>query len=170
MLACQPSSPQNPPKTNNVKKKAKAVFSHCHELDLQNSHVLPALIRKFVEAKENKKASVEIWGSTTPKREFLYVDDMADACLYLMENFSEPGPINVGTGQDLSIADLARLIMKIVKYQGELLFDASKPDGTARKLLDVSRLSQAGWQARTRLIEGIQKTLAWFLEKRTLVS
>jgi GDP-L-fucose synthase len=138
--------------------------------DIKNSHVLPALIRKFLEAKDKRAPSVEIWGTGTPRREFLYVDDMADACLYLMNHFSEPGPLNVGTGEDLSIAELARLIMKIVDYQGELIFDTSKPDGTPRKLLDVSRLGKAGWKAKTSLEEGITRTVTWYLTTRSLVT
>ncbi len=138
--------------------------------DLQNSHVLPALIRKFVEAKDLDQAVIEIWGTGSPKREFLYVDDMAEACIYLMNHFSEPGPINVGTGEDLSIADLARLVMKTVGYEGELVFDTSKPDGTPRKLLDVSRLSRAGWKAQTTLEEGIRKTVLWYVSHRTPVA
>lgn len=136
--------------------------------DLKNSHVLPALIRKFLEAKEKRAPSVEIWGTGTPKREFLYVDDMADACLYLMNYVSEAGPINVGTGEDLSIAELAKLVMKVTGYQGDLVFDASKPDGTPRKLLNVSRLAKAGWRARTGLEQGIRKTVDWYVTTRVL--
>ena len=138
--------------------------------DLKNSHVLPALIRKLIEAKDKQAPSVEIWGTGTPKREFLYVDDMADACLYLMNHFSEPGPINVGTGEDLSISELAELIMKIVDYRGELIFDTTKPDGTPRKLLDVTRLGNAGWKAKTSLEEGIAKTVTWYLTTRSAIA
>ncbi len=134
--------------------------------DLQSSHVLPALLRKVIEARQSQAPTVEIWGSGTPLREFLYVDDMAEACLFLMERFAEPGPINVGTGQDISIRDLALLIRDVVGYEGKLSFDASKPDGTPRKLLDVSRLEQAGWRAQTGLREGIQKTYEWYLSQR----
>lgn len=130
--------------------------------DLRTSHVLPALIRKVLEAKQKQQASIEIWGTGSPRREFLYVDDMADACLYLMRHFSEPGPINVGTGEDVTILELVRLIMKSVNYEGELTFDTTKPDGTPRKLLDVSRLKQAGWTAPTSLEEGIHKTITWY--------
>jgi GDP-L-fucose synthase len=134
--------------------------------DLQSSHVLPALIRKFVEAKEAGAPSVTVWGTGTPKREFLYVDDLADACVFLMERFSEPGPINVGTGEDLSIGDLARLVRSVVGYPGEIVFDTTKPDGTPRKLMDVSRLAGAGWRATTSLEEGLRRTVAWYLENR----
>jgi GDP-L-fucose synthase len=130
--------------------------------DLETSHVLPALIRKFHEAKVKGQKSVTVWGTGRPKREFLYVDDLADACLFLMRNFDEPGPINVGTGRDISVLELARLIQEIVGYEGELVFDTSKPGGTPRKLLDVSRLEALGWQARTDLADGIALTYAWY--------
>ncbi|WP_346316667.1 GDP-L-fucose synthase [Chitinophaga sp. YIM B06452] len=125
--------------------------------DLQTSHVLPALLRKFHEAKINKTPEVTIWGSGTPLREFLHADDMADACFFLMQRYNEPGPINIGVGEDISIADLARLIQKITGYEGKLTFDASKPDGTPRKLMDVSKLTSLGWKAAIPLEEGIRK-------------
>ena len=134
--------------------------------DLQSSHVLPALMRKIIEAKEQSSPTVEIWGSGKPLREFMYVEDMASACVFLMENWSAPGPINVGTGRDISIKDLALLIQDIVGYEGELSFDSSKPDGTPRKLLDVSLLEQVGWTAQTELRAGIAKTLQWYLAQR----
>ncbi|AGY56535.1 GDP-L-fucose synthase family protein [Gloeobacter kilaueensis] len=136
--------------------------------DLQSSHVLPALMSKIVAAKHAGAAAVEIWGTGQPLREFLYVDDLADACIFLMKHFDDPGPINVGTGVDLSIRNLAELICEIADYGGELVFDSSKPDGTPRKLMDVSRLTAIGWQARTSLREGIQKTLAWYLSEHRL--
>ncbi len=132
--------------------------------DLNSSHVLPALMRKIDSARAHEYSCVEVWGSGTPLREFLYVDDLADACLFLMREYSRPGPINVGTGRDLSIRDLALLICDVVGYKGELKFDASKPDGTPRKLMDVSRLAQAGWTAKTQLREGIEKTYRWYRE------
>jgi GDP-L-fucose synthase len=131
--------------------------------DLLSSHVLPALMRKMHEAKRAKSPTVEIWGSGKPMREFMYIEDMADACLFLMRSFSEPGPINVGTGKDLSIRDLALLIKDVVGYGGDLVFDSSKPDGTPRKLLDVSRLREAGWSAKVDLQEGVGRTYEWFL-------
>lgn len=134
--------------------------------DLQSSHVMPALMRKMIEAKEQGAPTVEIWGSGTPLREFLYVDDLAEACLFLMDSFSEAGPVNVGTGEDISIRDLALLIKDVVGFPGELAFDASKPDGTPRKLMDVSRINRAGWKARTGLREGVEKTYRWYLENR----
>lgn len=133
--------------------------------DLKTSHVLPALMRKFHEAKLAGAPSVEIWGTGTPLREFLYVDDLADACVYLLEHVSVPGPINVGVGSDISIKDLALLIKKVVGYEGELRFDTSKPDGTPRKLMDVSKLETLGWSAHTGLEQGIVKTYNWFLDQ-----
>jgi GDP-L-fucose synthase len=124
--------------------------------DLKNSHVLPALIRKFHEAKESGASEVMIWGSGTPKREFLHVDDMASACVFLMENYDGKEFVNVGIGEDISIADLARMISEIVGFEGELVFDRSKPDGTPRKLMDVSKLESLGWRAKISLREGIE--------------
>ncbi|WP_438964944.1 GDP-L-fucose synthase family protein [Flavobacterium sp.] len=129
--------------------------------DLNNSHVLPALLRKFIEAKNNNANEVSIWGSGAPKREFLYVDDLAKACLFLMQNYNEPETINIGTGEDLSIKELALLIKKTVGFDGNLVFDASKPDGTPRKLLDVSKINAIGWKHEVSLEEGINKTLSW---------
>ncbi|MFC3834431.1 GDP-L-fucose synthase [uncultured Deinococcus sp.] len=134
--------------------------------DLKGSHVLPALLRKMVDAREAGAPTVEVWGSGTPLREFLYVDDLADASLYLMEHVSEPGPINIGTGEDLTIRELAEMIAQVVGYQGTLAFDATKPDGTPRKLMDVSRLAGQGWTARTSLRDGLEKTYAWYLAHR----
>lgn len=131
--------------------------------DLQKAHVLPALMRKMVEAKEAHAPTVEIWGSGAPRREFLYVDDLADAALFLMERFSGPGPVNVGTGEDLTIRELAELLGAVVGYTGDLSWDASKPDGTPRKLLDVSRLAALGWTAKVPLREGLERTLKWYL-------
>jgi len=133
--------------------------------DLESSHVLPSLIRKFHEAKENDAQSVEIWGSGTPEREFLHVDDLADACVFLMLNYSEPGIINIGTGEDITIKDLALLIKEVVGFEGELKFDSTKPDGTPRKLLDVSRMNSLGWKYRIRLENGIRSTYEEFKAK-----
>lgn len=134
--------------------------------DLQNSHVLPALIRKFHEAKINQDANVTIWGTGTPKREFLYVDDMADAAVFLLEHYSDAEIVNVGTGEDIAIKALAQLVQQVVGFNGALVFDASKPDGTPRKLLDVSKLQQQGWQAKTDLTTGIRQTYNWFLDNQ----
>jgi GDP-L-fucose synthase len=133
--------------------------------DPEKSHVLPALIRRFHEARESGAPSVTVWGSGTPRREFLHVDDLARACLFLLENYDEPEPINVGTGTDVSIAELARLVADVVGYPGEIVFDPSKPDGTPRKLLDVSRIQGLGWSARIDLAEGLAATYAWYLDK-----
>ncbi len=131
--------------------------------DLKTSHVLPAMIRKFHEAKLNNHASVELWGTGSPKREFLYVDDLAEAVLHSLEHTLEEHLYNVGTGEDLSIKSLAELIQKITGHQGEIHWDKDKPDGTPRKLLDVSKLNQEGWKHRVELEEGIQKTYEWYL-------
>lgn len=125
--------------------------------DLHNSHVLPALLRKFHEARKANASSVTIWGTGQPMREFLHADDMADACVYLMEHFNEEGLVNIGVGKDISIGDLARLVQKIIGFKGELVFDTSKPDGTFRKLMDVSKLHSLGWSASIELEEGISK-------------
>ncbi len=138
--------------------------------DLQSSHVLPALIRKFHEAKEEKKNNVTLWGTGKPLREFLYVQDLAEAIIFLMERINakdlyEKGisQINVGTGEDLTISDLAALIAAIVGYKGDIVYDSSKPDGTPRKLMDVSRINKLGWKYKTNLREGIVLTYNWFL-------
>ena len=132
--------------------------------DLANSHVLPALLRKFHEAKVSGAASVTIWGSGTPLREFLHTDDLAKACLFLLENYDAPEPINIGWGQDISISDLAKLISVTVGFQGEITWDRSKPDGTPRKLLDTSAINSLGWSPDISLSEGIAETYRWYTE------
>ncbi len=132
--------------------------------DLANSHVLPALMRKFHEAKITNADQVEVWGTGAALREFLYVDDLADALIFLMQHYKGTEFVNVGTGEEVSIKELALAIQAVVRYTGELRFDASKPDGTPRKLLDTTRLNQLGWQPKTSLKEGIEKTYAWFVE------
>jgi GDP-L-fucose synthase len=131
----------------------------------QNSHVLPGLIRRFHEAKLADAPAVVVWGTGTPLREFLHVDDLARACLFLLEHYDEPAPINVGVGEDLSIRALAEMVADIVGYQGRLEFDTSKPDGTPRKLLDVSKLHGLGWHAEIDLREGLEQTYAWYQEQ-----
>lgn len=126
----------------------------------ENSHVLPALIRKFHEAKMAKEPFVTLWGTGTPRREFLHVDDLADACFFLMQRYDEPGFVNIGTGEDLPILDLAKLVQQIVGFEGEIRHDLSKPDGTPRKLMDVSKLHALGWKARIGLEEGIRAVYA----------
>ncbi len=127
--------------------------------DLQSSHVLPALIRKFLTAKKNNDNQVTIWGSGTPLREFLHADDLADACLFLMQNYNEDGFVNIGTGTDLSIYDLAKLVQKTVGFEGDIVLDTTKPDGTPRKLMDVSKLHGLGWQHTISLEEGVAKVV-----------
>lgn len=137
------------------------LFGINDNFNLENSHVLPALLRKFIEAKQNNKQEVTIWGSGTPMREFLFVDDLAEACLFLMESYNGVETVNIGTGEDVSIKELAETIMNIVGFEGNLIFDASKPDGAPRKLLDVSKINTLGWKHQTSLEKGIQKTLNW---------
>ena len=133
--------------------------------DLETSHVLPALIRKFHEAKKNGSPEVVMWGTGNPQREFLHVDDLADACYYLMETYNEAGLVNIGTGKDLPIKELALMIKKVVAYQGEITHDLSKPDGTPRKLMDVSKLSNAGWTAKIQLEDGIRSVYEGLKDK-----
>jgi GDP-L-fucose synthase len=125
----------------------------------ENSHVLPALIRRILLAKKNNEPNVTIWGTGTPRREFLHVDDLADACYFLLQHYNEQGLVNIGCGIDVSIRELAELITTEVGYKGQLVFDKTKPDGTPRKLLDVSKINRAGWESKTSLIDGIKKTL-----------
>ena len=132
--------------------------------DLETSHVLPAMIRKFHEAKENKHSPVELWGSGSPMREFLFVDDLADGVSFALENKLPENLYNVGTGKDLTIKNLAETIQKITGHKGEITWDSSKPDGTPRKLMDVDKLKNEGWEATTSLEKGIKKTYEWFLE------
>lgn len=132
--------------------------------DLQNSHVLPALIRKAHEAKMRGDAKLTVWGSGTPRREFLYVDDMADACIFLLENDVPSGLFNVGYGEDIEIRGVAEMVKEVIGFNGELQFDASKPDGTPRKLMDSSKMSALGWKAKTNLRDGIKQTYNWYLE------
>jgi len=136
--------------------------------DLTSSHVLPALLRKFYDAKINNKEDVVMWGTGLAMREFLFVDDLADACVYLMNNYESSDIVNIGTGEDISIKDLALLIKKIVGFEGEIVNDTTKPDGTPRKLLDVSKLHSLGWRHSTSLKDGIEKTYKWFLEDQKI--
>lgn len=132
--------------------------------DLRTSHVLPALIRKFHEAKVNRNETVEVWGTGTPKREFLYADDLGDACVFLMNNYEGDEIVNIGVGEDLPIGELAEKLKQVVGFEGKIVYDTSKPDGTPRKLVDVTRLHSLGWKATTTLEEGLQKAYQWFLE------
>ena len=132
--------------------------------DLNNSHVLPALIRKFHEAMVNDEALVEVWGTGAPLREFLYVDDMADACVFLLENYNGQEHVNVGTGKELTIKQLAEMVKRVVGFKGELKFNSDKPDGTMRKLLDVSKLDATGWKYKVELEDGVKMAYKWFKE------
>ena len=134
------------------------LYGYNDNYDLNNSHVLPAMIRKFHDAKINNSDKVEIWGDGTPMREFLFVDDLAEACLFLMNNYSNSEIINIGTGEDITIKELAILVKEVVGFKGNILFNSQMPNGTPRKLLDVSKLSELGWKYKTNLREGIQKT------------
>jgi GDP-L-fucose synthase len=133
--------------------------------DLASSHVLPALLRKAHEAKQNGAREIVVWGSGKPRREFLHVDDLADACVFLLENYDAPAIVNVGWGEDISIQQLVELICDVIGFGGAITFDASKPDGTPRKLLDVSKLTALGWHPSISLRDGIARTYEWFLQQ-----
>jgi GDP-L-fucose synthase len=152
--------------TNYISVMPTNLYGPNDNYDLNTSHVLPALIRKFHEARTENKPVVEIWGTGSPRREFLHADDLAEACLYLMQNYSGSDPVNIGSGEDVTIKDLAVLIKNITGYQGELKFDVSKPDGTPRKLMDVSKLAGLGWKYKIGLEEGIKNTYEQY--KQTL--
>ncbi len=150
--------------TNFISCMPTNLYGPNDNFDLETSHVLPALLCKFHEAKISGSPKVEIWGSGNPLREFLHVDDMADACVFLMERYRGMEHVNIGTGKELTIRELALLIKEIVAYEGELIFNADKPDGTPRKLLDVSKLNSLGWKYNIELPDGISSTYKWFLE------
>ncbi len=130
--------------------------------DLTSSHVLPAMIRKFDDAKKNGASSVTLWGTGSPRREFLHVDDMAAACVYLMEHYDDPSIVNIGTGEDVSIKELAEMIKHVVGYEGEIIWDTTKPDGTPRKLLDVSKINGLGWKHKISMEDGIKSAYEWY--------
>lgn len=142
------------------------LYGYGDNYDLQNSHVLPALLRKFHEAVLNDASTVEVWGSGTPKREFLFADDLADACVYLMNTYNGEEIVNIGTGEDVSIRELAEKIKSLTGFAGEITFNVSQPDGTPRKLLDVRRLHNLGWKHRTSLSEGLENTYAAYMENK----
>ncbi|MDQ0428872.1 GDP-L-fucose synthase [Planomicrobium stackebrandtii] len=150
--------------TNFISIMPTNLYGPHDNFDLSSSHVLPALIRKFHEAKMNNAPTVEVWGTGTPKREFLYSDDLADAAIYLMNCYSGSDLVNIGMGKDISIKELAEKIGETVGYEGEIVFNASKPDGAPRKLVDINRLTSLGWQATTSLDEGLEMAYKWFLE------
>jgi GDP-L-fucose synthase len=151
-------------KTKYISVMPTNLYGENDNFDLHTSHVLPALIRKFHEAKENNSPFVEVWGTGTPKREFLYSDDLAEACIFLMNNYEGNAIVNVGVGEDITIKDLAEAIRGVVGYSGEIKFDTSKPDGTPRKLVDVTKINSLGWHAKISLQEGLEKAYAWFLK------
>jgi GDP-L-fucose synthase len=140
------------------------LYGPADNFDPESSHVLPALIRRFHEAARRGDASVTVWGTGSPRREFLHVDDLAAACLVLLEHYDGDSPINVGTGTDITIRELAGLVAEVVGFTGAIAFDSGKPDGTPRKMLDISRISALGWQPRVPLREGIADVAAWYVE------
>jgi Nucleoside-diphosphate-sugar epimerases len=152
--------------TNYISVMPTNLYGLHDNFDLKSSHVLPALIRKFIEARKEGTPSVTVWGTGTPKREFLFVDDLADACVYLMNHYDGSEIINIGVGEDVTILELANIIKEEVEYDGTIVFDTTKPDGTPQKLLDVSKIHQLGWKAKTPLREGIRKTIQWYLENK----
>lgn len=150
--------------TNFISIMPTNLYGPHDNFDLNSSHVLPALIRKFHEAKLNNTPTVEVWGTGTPKREFLYSDDLADAAIYLMNTYSGNDLVNIGMGKDISIKELAEKVGKTIGYEGKIVFNTSKPDGAPRKLVDVSRLTSLGWEAKIPLDEGLEMAYSWFLE------
>ncbi|WP_026692804.1 GDP-L-fucose synthase [Peribacillus kribbensis] len=144
------------------------LYGENDNFDLHTSHVLPALIRKFHEAKESNADYVEVWGTGTPKREFLYSDDLADGCIFLMNHYEGNEIVNIGVGEDLAIKEVAEKIKEVVGFQGEIKFDTTKPDGTPRKLVDVTKINSLGWKAQTSLEDGLVKAYQWFLENETV--
>ncbi len=163
---CQAHNKQHD--TNFISVIPTNIYGPRDNFDLKTSHVIPALIRKFHEAKAGKKGEVTIWGTGTPRREFLYVDDFVDACLFLMNNYNQPGIINVGYGKDISIKELALMIKEVTEFDGKLIFDETKPDGMPNKLLDVSKMSALGWRPKINLREGLGRTYEWFKKKLSL--
>lgn len=155
--------------TNFICPVPTTIYGPNDNFDPYNSHVIPALIRKFHEAKIHRHPSVVVWGTGTPRREFIYVDDVADASFFLMQNYDKSEIINVGAGEAISIKELSYIIKEIVRYDGETIFDASKPDGMPQKVLDVSRLRSLGWQAKTSLTDGIRKTYDWCVKHMEMV-
>lgn len=146
------------------------LYGENDNFDLQSSHVLPALMRKFHEAKVQEKTSVEVWGTGTPKREFLYSDDLADACVFLMNHYNDDEIVNIGVGEDVTIRELAETIKTVVGFEGELTFDTSKPDGTPRKLVDTSKINELGWSAKVELRDGVQRAYDWYLENMKVLN
>lgn len=155
--------------TNYISVMPTNLFGINDNFHIEDSHVLPALLRRIHEAKVNKSSSVPVWGTGAPRREFMYVDDMASACMFLMNNYSDSIIVNIGTGEDISIRELYEIIVEIVGYEGDLTFDSSKPDGMPRKLLDVAKLNNLGWKHEIDLRTGIKKTYDWYVSKESLI-
>ena len=150
--------------TNFISAMPTNLYGPGDRFNVENSHVVPALILKFHKAKQNNEKFVEVWGTGNPRREFLYIEDLAEALVFLMENYDRPEIINVGTGEDVSIRELAEMVREVVGFSGNIKFDPSKPDGTPRKLLDVSKINSLGWHAGTPLKEGLMETYRWYLQ------
>ncbi len=163
IITCQSFNRQY--KTKYISVMPTNLYGPNDNFDLQSSHALPALIRKIHDAKVGHKRKVTLWGTGEPKREFLFVDDLASACFFLMQKYSRSGLINIGTGKDLTINELAEMIKKVVGFKGEIVYDTEKPDGTPQKLLDVSRLHKLGWKHKVELETGIRKTYEWFQQQ-----
>ncbi len=154
--------------TNFISVMPTNLYGHGDNFDLQSSHVIPAMIRKFHEAKVKGEKEVMLWGSGSPTREFLYVDDLASACVFLMNHYNDSEIINIGVGEDLSILELAGLVKGVVDYKGEIVWDTGRPDGTPRRLLDVSKIKALGWNPEINLADGLQKTYKWYQENTRL--
>lgn len=154
--------------TNFISVMPTNLYGENDHFDLENSHVIPAMIRKFDDAKKNNAKEVVLWGTGSPKREFLYVDDLAGACVFLMNNYNSGEIINIGVGTDLSILELANMIKECVDYEGNIVWDSLKPDGTPRKLLDVSKIEALGWKPKVSLVDGIKRTYDWYKENKKL--
>src|SRR3989344_2878251 len=148
--------------TNFISVMPTNLYGEGDNFNLNNSHVIPAMIRKFDEAKKNNLKEVVLWGTGSPRREFLHVDDLANACVFLMNNYDDGEIINIGVGEDLSILELANMVKKIVDYEGNIIWDSSKPDGAPRKLLDISKIKLLGWSPKVSLADGIKKTYVWY--------
>lgn len=164
IIACQSYNRQYG--TNFISVMPTNLYGPNDNFDFENSHVLPALIRKFHEAKLKEKNEVVLWGTGNPKREFLHVDDLADACVFLMKNYDDSEIVNIGIGEDISIKELAEIIKNITGFSGKIVWDATKPDGVARKLLDVSKIHQLSWRHKIGMEEGIKATHQWFVENQ----
>lgn len=152
--------------TNFISVMPTNLYGPGDNFDLKNSHVLPALIRKFTVAVNEKKSEVVVWGSGKPKREFLFVDDLADAVIFLMNKYNDSGIINIGTGKDITIKELSELIAQLTKFKGKIIFDRNYPDGTSQKLLNINKIKKIGWQAKTSLEKGIAETINWYEQSK----